>query len=76
MTKNEMLDNIEIILPQLQQYITFKEATLNESQRNILLTVGREIIPNRTFNLACGSCGVELIQIIWGYYQREKNNRE
>ena len=76
MTKNEILDNIEIILPQLQQYITYKETSLDGNQRNILLAVGREIMPNRTFNLTCGSCGIELLYAVWGYYQREKNNRE
>lgn len=76
MTPKEILEQIEIILPKLQQYITYKETTLDDSERTILTAVGKAIVPDRSYSLACGSCGVELIQIVWAYYQREKNKKE
>lgn len=76
MTPEEILEQIEIILPKLQQYITYKETTLDDAERTILTTVGRAIVPDRTYSLACGSCGVELIQIVWAYYLRESRKQE
>ncbi|WP_428329029.1 hypothetical protein [Mucilaginibacter sp.] len=74
MEKAEILNLIEQILPKIQQWIIYKEASFEPDEMQIVKQVAAVIQPGRVFNLNCTPCAGELLTLIWSYYQREKNN--
>lgn len=72
MSKQDILTNIEIILPKLQQYIQYKETSFEPNELTIVKQIAAQIQPNRIFAWGCSPCAGEALTIIWSWYQREK----
>ena len=72
MDKAVILTNIEEILPKVQQWITYKEASFEPEEMNIVKLVAAAIMPGKLLNFGCTPCAGEVLTTIWSYYQREK----
>ncbi len=72
MNKEDILTLIETILPKLQQWITFKEASFEPEEMVIVKQLATTILPGRIISWGCTPCAGEILSIIWAYYQREK----
>ena len=70
MTKEEILEKIEIVLPKLEEYVKYKSTSFDLTERDIVKEVVAEILPTRTVNWNC-NCNGELLILIMSYYQRE-----
>lgn len=71
MEKSEILNKIEQILPELQQWITYKEASFEPEKLQILKEVAAALQPGQVINWSCSSCSAQTLTIIWSWYQRE-----
>lgn len=72
MTNPEIITQIETILPKLEKWIIFKEASFDPNELNVIKDLATTLLPGRIINWSCSPCASEILTIIWSFYQREK----